>query len=82
MESHEKVNSLLLLKDKRAEIFKDFDLRVSKESIELFNRAINSGEPIEFIRWAHAVTMRTLGLKYLKEYLEYMMLLREEKPSR
>jgi hypothetical protein len=66
-------NRLLILKDKKLEIFVHFNIRPSKKALELFDSLVDSGEFIRVIRWAKKVTNNSLGLKYLKEYFERLL---------
>lgn len=72
-------NRLLILKDKKLEILAHFKVRPSRKALELFDDKLNSGEIIQIIRWAHIVTDKALGLKYVKEYFERLIAEENEK---
>lgn len=66
-------NRLIVLKDKKQEIFSHFGVRPSKRAFERFDGWVASDSLIEIIRWAHKVTNKTLGLKYIKEYFDGLL---------
>jgi len=68
-----KQNRLLILKDKKEEIFVHFKVRLSKKAFDRFDSLVDSDDFVGVIRWANKVTDKTLGLRYLKLYFERLI---------
>lgn len=66
-------NKLLILLEKKNEIFSHFNVRYSKKSNDRFTNIIESGDFAICVRWGRHVTNNKLTLKYLKDYFESML---------
>jgi hypothetical protein len=68
-----KQNRLLILKDKKEEIFEHFKVRPSKKAFNRFDCLVDSDDFVGVVRWANKATNKTLGLRYLKLYFEELI---------